>query len=103
MASQKASYCNLKPLHLFHSTGNGFISLAIEDSQILLLTLAAEALDMGSEAREALDELGGMTFIDRYKQRHVRPEVSIYRVGAASVARLMRQLQLDVTQSENPA
>lgn len=69
----------------------------LADHHIRLLTLAAGAWDRAEQARELLAE-HGLTFMDAKLNRPVaRPEVSIERDSRLAFARLLRELDLDVT------
>ena len=59
-----------------------------------LLTLACDALDRGSQAREALST-NGITYIDARGFPKARPEVAIERDARVAFARLLRELDLD--------
>jgi phage terminase small subunit len=67
----------------------------LEEHHVRLLTLAAESWDRGQQAREAL-ATNGLTFLDRFKQPHARPEIAIERDSRIAFARLVRELGLDV-------
>lgn len=70
----------------------------LEPHHVRLLTLAAEAFDRCSQAREALRR-HGTTYDDRFDQPRARPEVAIERDSRLAFARLVRELDLD---SETP-
>ncbi len=88
------------PKHLRAPTRRWWASVVadfdLDESLLKLLTLAAEAWDRGAEAREELAK-HGLTFVDRFKAPHARPEVAIERDSAIRFARLMRELALDVS------
>lgn len=65
------------------------------DSDLKVLTLAAEALDAHETARLALAK-EGTTYLDRYNNPRLRPENNVLRDSALVFARLVKQLQLDV-------
>ena len=67
----------------------------IDDSQMKLLTLAAESWDMSRKAYKTLAKQG-FTFGDKHKQPRERPEVRIYKDALSAFARLLKQLQLDI-------
>jgi phage terminase small subunit len=69
----------------------------LEDHHVRLLTLAAGAWDRAEQARELLAK-HGLTFIDGKLNRPVaRPEVAIERDSRLAFARLLRELDLDIT------
>ena len=59
----------------------------------------SEAWDRCVEAREAL-AAHGLTFEDRFGQPRARPEVAIERDNRIALARLVRELGLDVHEPE---
>jgi hypothetical protein len=65
----------------------------LEEHEERLLTLAAEAFDRATEAREAL-EREGVHYIDRFGGPRSHPAVALERDSWLSFARLVRQLQL---------
>ena len=67
----------------------------LEPHHLRLLRLACEAWDAGQQAREALSH-HGTTYVDRFGQPRARPEVAIERDSRIAVARLLRELALDV-------
>jgi len=87
------------PKHLRLATRRWWLEVAeeytLESHHLRLLTLAGEAWDRCQEAREALKK-HGLTFDDRFKQPHARPEVNIERDSRIAFARLLRELSLDV-------
>ena len=87
------------PEHLKKPTADWWSAVAsnyeLEPHHVRILTLAAEAWDRGVMAREALAE-HGLTFIDRFKAPHARPEVAIERDSRIAFARLVRELALDI-------
>ena len=88
------------PKHLSPATaqwGQSVMSeYALEPHHIRLLTLAAEAYDSAQQAREVL-QLEGKIFIDRFDQPKPRPEVAIQRDSAIGFARMLRELDLDIS------
>ncbi len=72
----------------------------LEQHRIKLLTLAGEAWDRGTQAREALKQ-HGLTFTTRYGEVRPRPEVQIERDSRIGFARLLRELNLDVEQPDD--
>jgi phage terminase small subunit len=91
------------PSHLRKPTAEWFDAVLadyeLEPHHVRLLTLAAEAWDRGQQAREALQQ-HGLTFIDRFKAPHARPEVAIERDSRIAFARLVRELALDVVEPD---
>jgi phage terminase small subunit len=87
------------PEHLKPATREWFAGVMrdydLQDHHIRLLTLAGEAWDRGQEAREAIADKG-LTFDDRFKQPHARPEIAIERDSRIAFARLLRELCLDI-------
>ena len=68
----------------------------LEPHHIRLLTLACEAFDSAQDAREVLQREGKI-FIDRFDQPKPRPEVAIQRDSAIGFARMLRELDLDIS------
>jgi P27 family predicted phage terminase small subunit len=62
---------------------------------LAVLSLACQAQDRYADARRAIDE-HGTTFNDRWGQVKVRPEVLVERDSRQAVARLLKQLGLDL-------
>lgn len=62
--------------------------------ELHLLTLAAEALDRCTAARQAIEQ-HGLTYLDPKRGPRMRPEVVIERDSRAAFARLIKQLDLD--------
>lgn len=87
------------PEHLREPTRTWFEGVAsefiLEPHHIRLLTLAAESWDRCCEAREAI-ERHGITYVDRFDQPKVRPEVKVERDSRIAFARPLRELALDV-------
>jgi phage terminase small subunit len=71
----------------------------LEPHHVRLLTLAAEAWDRATQAREALAE-HGIVFEDRFGQPRARPEVAIERDSRVAFARMIRELNLDLAPPE---
>lgn len=65
----------------------------LDSHHVKLLTLAAEAHDRCTQAREALAKYG-MTYDDRFGQPRSRPEIAIERDSRLAFARLVRELGL---------
>ncbi|MDB3963248.1 hypothetical protein N9427_08730 [Paracoccaceae bacterium] len=88
------------PSHLSPETARWWQSVmseyALEPHHIRLLTLAAEAYDSAQQAREILQREGKI-FIDRFDQPKPRPEVAIQRDSAIGFARMLRELDLDIS------
>ena len=86
------------PRHLKLATRRWFAEVCttyeLEAHHVRLLTLAGEAWDRCTQAREALGE--GLTFTDRFGAPHARPEVAIERDNRLAFARLIRELDLDI-------
>jgi phage terminase small subunit len=94
------------PKHLRPATRKWFEHVAktyeLEEHHERLLQLAAEAWDRGEEAREAI-ALHGLTCLDRYGGPRVRPEVGVETTARAAFARLIRELDLDITAPASPS
>ena len=86
------------PKHLKPETQKWWIGVIaefeMEPHHIRLLTLAAEAWDRCTQAREILGKRG-LTYEDRFSQPVARPEVAIERDSRTAFARLLRELDLD--------
>jgi phage terminase small subunit len=91
------------PKHLRPETARWWASVAeeyeLEPHHLRLLTLAAEAWDRCQQAREILKKRG-LTYNDRFGQPATRPEVAIERDSRIAFARLLRELDLDVSAPE---
>jgi hypothetical protein len=87
------------PAHLRRDTAEWWASVAsgyaLGAHHLRILTLAAEAWDRGTEAREAIAR-NGSVYVDRFEQPRARPEVAIERDSRIAFARLVRELALDV-------
>jgi phage terminase small subunit len=94
------------PKHLRKPTANWFRSVVksyeLEPHHVRLLQLACEAWDQVAAAREALAE-HGVTFVDRFGQPRVRPEVAVERDARLAFARLLRELDLDADPPPGPS
>jgi phage terminase small subunit len=95
---------NIKPpSHLRAETKKWFSSVLeeyeLEDHHVRLLTLACEAWDRATLAREAIAE-HGLTYLDRFSSPRKRPEVSIAEAATIAFARLVREMSLDVEPPE---
>ena len=87
------------PTHLRPATKRWWSSVVedfdLEQHHLKLLTRAAEAWDRGEQAREAIAE-HGLTYVDRFGAPRARPEVAMERDCRTGLARLLRELALDV-------
>ena len=90
------------PQHLKPATRRWWSSVVadyqLEPHHIRLLSLAGEAWDRCTEAREALVE-HGLTFTDRFDCPKPRPECAIERDSRLAFARMIRELALDDSES----
>jgi phage terminase small subunit len=68
----------------------------LEPHHCRLLELLGAAWDRCVEAREILAR-DGLTFVDRFGAPHAHPATAIERDSRLAVARLLRELQLDVS------
>ncbi|WFU23164.1 P27 family phage terminase small subunit [Bradyrhizobium sp. CB1717] len=68
---------------------------SLDEHHVILLTKACEALDRVEEARAAI-KTHGLTYTDRFGTPRARPEVAIERANRLAVARLFRELGLDL-------
>ena len=88
------------PSHLSPATAQWWASVMseheLEPHHVRLLTLACEAYDNAQEARETLQR-EGKTYIDRFDQPKPRPEVAIQRNSTIGFARMLRELDLDIS------
>lgn len=88
------------PKHLRPATRRWFADVCdgynLEQHHVRLLTLAGEAWDRGTAARDAI-ALHGLTFTDSRGNPRPRPEIAIERDSRISFARLLRELGLDNT------
>lgn len=88
------------PAHLSRSARHFWRSVArsyvLESHHLALLTLACEAHDRATAARKLIDKEGIVT-TDRFGQRITHPAVAVERDSRAAFARLVKQLDLDLT------
>jgi P27 family predicted phage terminase small subunit len=68
----------------------------LEPFQLELLRRACEQLDRADQARAVL-EREGLTTLDRFGQPKEHPAVAIERQAHLAIARLLRELNLDVS------
>lgn len=91
------------PKHLQKATQKWWEAIALgfvlEQHHYHLLTLCCEAWDRTRQAREILDR-DGLTYLDRFSAPRARPEVAIERDSRLAFARLLRELQLDISPPE---
>jgi phage terminase small subunit len=91
----------IAPRHLKPNTRDWFAQVmaeyVLEPHHVRLLTLAGEAWDRCQQAREALVR-HGLTFNDRFGKPRARPEVAVERDARIAFARLLRELDLDVSE-----
>lgn len=66
----------------------------LEESDLKLLTLAAEAHDRCTAAREVI-ETSGAFYSNRYGEPRAHPAVAVERDSRIAFARLLRELGLD--------
>jgi phage terminase small subunit len=69
---------------------------------VRLLVLACQAWDRAEQAREILAR-EGLTFMDRFDCPHARPEVAVERDSRLAFARLVRELDLDISAPAEPS
>jgi len=67
--------------------------LELSDEEVNLLTLAGEAWDRNTQAREAIKE-HGLTYEDANGNPRLRPEVAVERDSKTIFSRLIKQLGL---------
>ena len=67
----------------------------LDGHHVILLTKACESLDRIEEAREIIKK-DGLTFKDRFGSPRANPAVAIERDNKIAVARLFRELGLDL-------
>ncbi len=88
------------PKHLKTDTKHWFdqvmTDFELEQHHIRLLVLCCESWDRCEEARKAIKQ-HGLVFKDRFEQPHARPEIAIERDNRLAFARLLRELDLDVS------
>jgi phage terminase small subunit len=93
------------PKHLEKSTRAWFSGVVegyeLEPHHIRLLTLAGEAWDRCGQARTALQKFG-LTYSDRFGCPRSRPEIGVERDSRLAFARLLRELDLNVTPPADP-
>jgi P27 family predicted phage terminase small subunit len=88
------------PAHLRAATRRWWASVVaeyeLEAHHARLLTLAAEAWDRATEARETLKKHGAY-YDDRFGQPKAHPATIVERDSRIAFARLLRELALDVS------
>jgi phage terminase small subunit len=88
------------PKHLALPTRRWWLSVVtdweLEPHHVRLLTLAAESWDRGVQARELIRSQG-LTFTTRLGELRAHPAVAIERDSRLAFARLLRELDLDIT------
>ena len=72
---------------------NVLADFELEESDIKLLTLAAEAFDRATQARETIAE-SGITYTDRLGNIRKHPAVSVEESARIAFARLVRELSI---------
>jgi P27 family predicted phage terminase small subunit len=90
---------SIAPKHLRKESAAFFNSVVtdydLDEHHVILLTKACESLDRIEEAREIIKR-DGLTFRDRWGAPRANPAVAIERDNKISVARLFRELGLDL-------
>ena len=86
------------PSHLRPETRRWFEHVtdefALEQHHVRLLTLAGEAWDRCTQAREAIEK-NGLTVEDRFGFPRPRPEIAVERDSRLAFCRIVRELDLD--------
>lgn len=87
------------PKHLRKDSAAFFVHVmtdyGLDAHHVILLTKACESLDRVEEAREII-KAQGLTHLDRWGMPRANPAVAIERDNKISVARLFRELGLDL-------
>jgi P27 family predicted phage terminase small subunit len=90
---------SIAPKHLRKESAAFFNSVMtdyqLDEHHIILLTKACESLDRIEEAREIIKK-EGLTYKDRFGSPRANPAVAIERDNKISIARLFRELGLDL-------
>ena len=90
---------SVAPKHLRKESAAFFNSVmadySLDDHHVILLTKACESLDRIEEAREIVRK-DGLTYKDRFGSPRANPAVAIERDNKIAVARLFRELGLDL-------
>jgi P27 family predicted phage terminase small subunit len=93
------------PTHLKAATKRWWCDVVEEydlaDHHLRLLTLAGEAWDRCTQAREVL-KTEGLTYLDRFEAPKAHPCVAIERDSRIAFARLIRELDLDGEAAPDP-
>jgi|GEM_PF-1214516 len=76
-------------------------NFVLEPHHLHLLKLACQAYDRSQQAKIILDK-EGLSYLDKYKCPHPRPEVSIEKNARLDFARLVKQLNLDLEEPNPP-
>ena len=94
------------PRHLAAPTRKWWESVVatyiMEPHHIKLLTLACEAFDRGTQARETLKK-EKLTYLDRFGAPKSRPEIAVERDSRIAFARLLREIGLDANNNPDDA
>ena len=89
------------PAHLRPETARWYRSVvsewALEDHHLKILLVACEMWDRAADAREVI-QAHGSTYLDRWQQPHVRPEVKVEYDSKSIFLRAVRELDLDLTE-----
>jgi len=92
------------PSHLAPATRKWFARVVrdyqLEEHHVRILTVAGESWDRLQGARTIIDR-EGLTYLDRFKQPRVRPEVGIERDARIAFCRCLRELALDVSEPDD--
>lgn len=94
-----ASKAPKAPAHLSPATAKWWLDVVseyeLEPHHVRILTLACEAWDRCTQAREVV-ERDGITTTDRFGQMKPHPAVAVERDSRTAFARMLRELALDV-------
>src|SRR6266481_5438642 len=90
---------SIAPKHLRKESAAFFVNVmtdyALDDHHVILLTKACESLDRIEEAREIIKK-ESLMYKDRFGSPRANPAVAIERDNKTAVARLFRELGLDL-------
>lgn len=103
---QNTNKTNFKPPHHLSPATRRWVQSVLDDYELEehhfhLLVLAGELLDKSRRARLAL-EVEGEFYYDRYNQPHPHPAHAVERDSKLGFAKILRELGLDITATENP-
>jgi P27 family predicted phage terminase small subunit len=102
--SDDAKFSTSPPAHLSKDSAAFFkrtVALfELDEHHIKLLTLACESFDRAVQARKLIEK-DGLTFVDRHGSIKPHAAVAIEKDSRIAFARLVREIGMDVADSES--